>query len=167
DAVAAERAGPELVADLDDRRAGAELRRVDLRQDLAHGERARIDLHGFPALSGLADGEQRAVARPVNVVDAKAERNFVARRRRGAAGNTEERLAAPLRDIQRLAVVGELDAVRAGRFAARHLLPSGRRVPFPELAVALAAHHALRRLARAAARQEIRRDEAAIRETAN
>src|SRR6185503_2492467 len=144
DAIAAKRADPEFVADLDERRSGAELGRVGHRHDLAYGERARIDLDRFPALTGLPDGEQRAVARPMNVVDAETERDLVARRRRRAARDAKERLAAPRRDVKCLAVVGELDAVRAGRLAAGHLLPPRRGVPFPELAVALAAEHALR-----------------------
>src|SRR5688500_15089376 len=65
DAIPAERADPERVADLDERRAGAELRRVRLRNDVSNRERSRIDFHGFPALTGLADGVQRAIARPV------------------------------------------------------------------------------------------------------
>src|SRR5918993_3776563 len=120
DAIAAKRADPERAANLYERRPGAELRRVRLTHDFADRERARIYLDGFPVLRSLADGIERPVTRPVNVVDAKAERYLVASRRHGAARKAEERLAAPGRNIQRLAVVRELDAVGAGRLAARH-----------------------------------------------
>src|SRR5690606_24164633 len=73
DAVAAERADPERVADFDERRAGVEVGRVRFDEHVAHFERARIDLHGLPALLRLADGVQRAVAGPMNVVDPKSE----------------------------------------------------------------------------------------------
>ena len=79
---------------------------------------------GDPAALALPDREQRlSSSRPVNVVDPEAERDLVAAGFLVAARQADERLAAPRGHVERLAVFGQLDAVRAGGFAAGHLLP--------------------------------------------
>ena len=88
----------------------------------------------------------------MQVVDAEAERDLLAIDRRLAARQPEERLTPPRRDVQRLAVVGQLEPVGARRLAARNLLPAAGGVPFPQLAVLLAGEHLLRRLAEEAPR---------------
>ena len=69
--------------------------RVGAIEHLADRERLRVDLHDLPMLRirarALPDREQRAVARPVDVVDAEAERDLVALRlasRRARTGRT-------------------------------------------------------------------------------
>src|SRR5436190_4098996 len=162
---------PEVPANLDRGRVARERRVVRPGQEVAHGERPRVDLHDAGAtvarVGDLAGREQRAVAREVDVVDAKPERDLVALRRRRAAREANERLAAPRGEVERLAVGGELDAVRASGLAARDLLPAARGVPLPELAVLLAGHHLLQRGLPAAARQPVGRDEAAVRQAAD
>src|SRR5262249_6908377 len=81
------------------------------------------------------------------------------------ARQTDHRLTPPAADIEPLAVVRDLQAVRARRLAARYFLPSACGVPFPQLAVVLARHH-LRTSGRVlTARREMRGYEATIRES--
>src|SRR5690606_30448761 len=97
------------------------------------------DLPDLRLLAGaLPDREQGAVAGPANVVDPEAERDLVPRDLRRPARDSRERLAAPRRHVDGAAVVRKLDAVRARRLAARHLLPAAVRMPLPQLAVRLA-----------------------------
>src|SRR5204862_7308067 len=101
------------------------------------------------------DREQRAVVRPVDVVDPETERNLVALDLLRAVRQAHERLAPPRGHVERLAVVRQLDAVRARGLAAGHLLPLAARVPFPELAVRLNLDHLLTRVGRGAAREVV------------
>ena len=86
--------------------------------------------------------------------------------RRLAARESHERLAAPSGHVEPLAVLRDLDAVRARCFAARHDLPPRPRVPLPELAVLLAGLH-VGPAARRPSRLKVRRREAAFRQRHN
>jgi len=99
DPIAAERSHPDFLADLQCHRARAELRGIGLPDDLLHLQRIRIDLHdaGHLGRSGaaLAGGQQRAIRRPADVVDAVV----------AAAGRTELRQRAlPARVVTYFAI---------------------------------------------------------------
>src|SRR5206468_13130514 len=81
--------------------------------------------------------------------------------RRLTARESNEGLTAPAGHVEPLTVLRDLDAVRAGCFAARHDLPPGPGVPLPELAVRLAGLH-VRSSTRRTSRLKIRRREAAF-----
>src|SRR6202140_1332394 len=88
----------------------------------------------------LAAGKQPAVRGPSEIVETKANRNTVPLDRRLPARQANERLAAPSANVQPLTVFGDLQTIRTGCFATWHFLPSGARVPFPDLTVDLARH---------------------------
>src|SRR5262249_42333379 len=73
--------------------------------------------------------------------------------------------AAPPPDVQRLAVLGNLEAIGAGGLAARYLLPLRIGVPLPQLAVVFTGHHAASSSSVHAARGEVRGDESTVRKT--
>src|SRR6185369_15285305 len=149
-------------------RSGAESVAAWPIEDRLHRQRLRIDLDDRRRLPGALPGrEDRAVARPADVVDAEAEGDLVARRRCLAAREPEKRLAAPRRHVKRLAVGRHLETVGAGGLAARHFLPARRGVPFPELAILLAGHHPLRRRRRASAGKKVAGDEPTVGQPAN
>src|SRR6185369_14313461 len=115
------------------------------------------------AALALPDRDQRlVVVGPVDVVDPEAELHLVAADLLVAARQADERLAAPGGHIDRLAILRQLDAVRAGCFAAGHLLPLTVRMPLPELAVLFAVAHLRARVRIRASREKIRRDESAV-----
>src|SRR5688572_21242111 len=169
DAVAAERSDPQLVADLDGDGAGAEARRVRPAGDLPNHERLRVDLDDDTCLAAesgaaaLAGGEDRPVTRPADIVHLEPELHFVALRRHLSAGEAEERLAAPRGDVQGPAVFGHLQAIRARALAPENLLPARGSVPLPWLAIQLALLQRRKAGRTEVARQEIGRDESAVR----
>src|SRR2546423_497295 len=81
DPVAAHRANPELLPDLDGHRAGAERVAVGVANELLKLQRVRIDPRYVRRLrrggSSLAGGEKRAIRRPPQVVNAKPDSNSV------------------------------------------------------------------------------------------
>src|ERR1700682_5917128 len=149
DAIAAYRTEPELVDDLNGDSTDAEPVDIGVANEFLDLQRGRIDLHYVRCLRrrgpSLARGKQRAIWGPPEIVQTKANRNTVPLDRRLPARQANERLAAPSANVQPLTVFGDLQTVRTGCFATWHFLPSGARVPFPDLTVDLARHHSFAR----------------------
>src|ERR1700682_5218542 len=102
---------------------------------------------------------------PSEIVEMKTNRNTVPLDRRLPARQANERLAAPSANVQPLTVFGDLQTVRPGCFATWHFLPSGARVPFPDLTVDLARHHSFARSRICAPRQKVCGDKPALGQT--
>src|SRR6516162_5057949 len=169
DAIAAYRTEPEFVGDLNGGGSDAEPIDIGVANEFLDPQRGRIDLHNVRCLRrrspSLASGKQRAVRGPSEIVETKANRNTVPLNRRLPARQANERLAAPSADVQPLTVFGDLQTVRTGCFATWHFLPSGVRVPFPDLTVDLARHHSFARSRISAPRQEVCGDKPAVGQT--
>ena len=177
DAVAARRADPQFLAHLNGDGRERDLVAARIVDDLVILHRLRVYLADHRAGPGpaclppagigsaLPGHEQQSVGRPPYVVHPESERDLVALHRRLTARETHERPVAPFGDVVPLSVLGNLEPVRTGRFAARHLLPSGAGVPFPDLAVVLAFEQLGRKSAAPTgglARVEIRGGKAAV-----
>src|SRR5262245_23329649 len=91
--------------------------------------------------TALPSGENRSIRSPTDVVYAKAERDHISFWRSLSARKPEERLASPSGNIQRLAVLRYLHAIRPRSLASRNFVPSLAGMPFPQLSVVLASHH--------------------------
>src|SRR3954447_15957313 len=106
DAIAAERADPQALADFSGYGAAAERRVVSALQHLRDGKRLRIDLDDIRRALTLPRRQQRSIAGAMQIVDAEPERNLLTVDRRLSPRQPDERLAAPGGDVQRLAIVG-------------------------------------------------------------
>src|SRR6267142_5822308 len=109
DSVSAERSHPQLLAELERDRAGAELATVGLANNFLNLQRVWIDLHDVRCLriarAALARSQDRTVGCPPDVVNAKSQRDDISLDRGLSARQAKEVLASPRRHIQPFTVL--------------------------------------------------------------